>query len=135
MGRRPKAEKEESSGATINRVLSDFLNDKENADKHHNFEEEVDYKVSTGSLMLDIGTGGGLGPGLHRFCGINEGGKTSEALEVCRNFLSSVPNSRAMLVKAEGRLSPEMKKRCGVDFINDPSEWKNGNCFVFWRKI
>ena len=51
MGRRPKAEKEESSGATINRVLSDFLNDKENADKHHNFEEEVDYKVSTGSLI------------------------------------------------------------------------------------
>jgi len=135
MGRRPKAEKEESSGATINRVLSDFLNDKENADKHHNFEEEVDYKVSTGSLMLDIGTGGGLGPGLHRFCGINEGGKTSEALEVCRNFLSSVPNSRAMLVKAEGRLSPEMKQRCGVDFINDPSEWKNGNCFVFESNI
>ena len=108
MGRKPKAEKAATSGAAPEKILSNFLNEDKNKIHHHNFEEEEDYKVSTGSLLLDIATGGGIGPGLHRFCGINEGGKTSEALEVCRNFLSSIPKGRAMLIKAEGRLSPEM---------------------------
>ena len=135
MGRKPKAEKAAPSGAAPEKILSNFLNDDKNKKHHHNFETEVDYKVSTGSLLLDIATGGGIGPGLHRFCGINEGGKTSQALEVCRNFLSSVPKGRAMLIKAEGRLSPEMKKRCGVDFVSNPEDWKDGTCFVFESNV
>ena len=45
-------------------------------------EITIEYKVSSGSLNVDFELGGGLGPGLHRFIGMNEGGKTSEALEV-----------------------------------------------------
>jgi RecA/RadA recombinase len=135
MGRKPKAEKAATSGAAPEKILSNFLNEDKNKIHHHNFEEEEDYKVSTGSLLLDIATGGGIGPGLHRFCGINEGGKTSEALEVCRNFLSSIPKGRAMLIKAEGRLSPEMKKRCGVDFVSSPEDWKDGTCFVLESNV
>ena len=128
MGRKPK-QKEEQEVITPEQVMSEYL--KEKKESHYNFEEEIDYKVSTGSLNLDIETGGGLGPGLHRFCGINEGGKTSEALEVCKNFLKSIPNSRAILIKAEGRLSPEMKSRSGVSFVSDADEWTEGTCFVF----
>ena len=109
--------------------LKSFLKQRE--DEHYNFESDVFYKVSTGSLLLDIHTGGGLTPGLHRFCGMNEGGKTSEALEVARNFLKDIPNARAVYIKAEGRLNPEMVNRSGIAFTNDPDEWGDGKCFIY----
>ena len=68
---------------------------------------------------------------MHRFTGINEGGKTSEALEVMKNFLQTVPNGRGFYIKAEGRLSKEMQSRSGVDFVFNSDEWADGNCFVF----
>lgn len=89
--------------------------------EHYNFVEDFTYKVSTGSLILDIQTGGGLNPGVHRFCGVSEGGKTSEALEVARNFQTQVPNSKVIYVKAEGRLSKEVLERSGLDF--DENKW------------
>jgi len=66
--------KEDSPVVTSSEILSSFL--KNNKEDHYNFEDDFDYKVSSGSLQLDIQLGGGFGPGLHRFCGINEGGKT-----------------------------------------------------------
>ena len=135
MGRKPKEENSspENSGPSAKSRLISFL--KENKDDHYNFEEEIYYKVSTGSLNLDIVTGGGLSPGLHRFLGMNEGGKTSEALEVVKNFLNSIKNSRALLFKAEGRLSKEIQERSGVKFITNPEEWEDGTCFVFESNI
>ena len=62
---------------------------------------------------------------------MNEGGKTSEALEVAKTFFKTVPNSRALLFKAEGRLSKEIKERSGIKFVTDPKEWVDGTCFVF----
>ena len=114
---------------TVNDKLSNFL--KTNQENHYNFEEEIDYKVSFGSLVVDFELEGGIGPGLHRFTGMNEGGKTSAALEVMRNFLETIPKSRGFYIKAEGRLSKNMKDRAGVKFTNKPDEWENGNCFVF----
>ena len=87
---------------TVNETLKSFL--KENKEHHYNYEEEIDYKISSGSLTVDFELGGGFGPGLHRFTGINEGGKTSEALEVMRNFIAE-PHSRGLYITAEGRLS------------------------------
>jgi len=114
-------------------VLQSFLNQRK--DEHYNFENEIFYKVSTGSLLLDIHTGGGLCPGLHRFTGMNEGGKTSESLEIMRNFLNSIPNGRAVYFKAEGRLSPEMSDRSGVTFTTDAEKWEDGTCFVYESNI
>ena len=127
MPRKKKATAEEVEGSSINQ-LGDLLN--QYSDDHYNFKEDVYYKVSTGSLILDIRTGGGIMPGLHRFCGINEGGKTSEALEVVKNMLTKVENSKAVYVKSEGRLDPEMEKRTGVKFVKNAEEWKTGTCFV-----
>ncbi len=120
---------ETSKGLTPNELISSFL--KNNEKDHYNYEQEHDYKVSSGSLVVDYELGGGFGPGLHRFTGINEGGKTSEALEVMKNFLKTVPNGRGFYIKAEGRLSKEMRSRSGVDFVFDSDEWADGNCFVF----
>lgn len=134
MGRKPKEEQLiESVGVSSKNRLLSFL--KENKEDHYNFEEEIYYKVSTGSLNLDIATGGGLSPGLHRFLGMNEGGKTSEALEVTKNFLNSIENSRAILFKAEGRLSKEIQERSGIKFVTNPESWEDKTCFVFESNI
>lgn len=126
---RTKSKTSNSTPLTVNDKLLNFL--KTNQENHYNFEEDIDYKVSYGSLVVDFELQGGIGPGLHRFTGMNEGGKTSAALEVMRNFLNTVPNSRGFYIKAEGRLSQNMKDRSGVEFTNKPEEWQNGNCFVF----
>ena len=63
-----------------------FLNDKNNKSFHYNDHEELDYKIPTGSLNLDLALGGGFPAGVHRFTGVNEGGKTSCALSVAKNF-------------------------------------------------
>ena len=118
--------------STTNDTLKSFL--KENKEHHYNYEEEIDYKVSSGSLNMDFELGGGFGPGLHRFTGMNEGGKTSEALEVMKNFLD-LPNTRGLYIKAEGRLSKEMRERSGVDFTFKEDKWADGKCFVFESNI
>ena len=115
-----------------NSALKSFL--EQNKDHHYNYEEEKDYLVSSGSLKVDFEMGGGLGPGLHRFVGINEGGKTSQALQFMHNFLK-MPNSRGIYIKAEGRLSKEMKSRSGIGFTNSEDDWKDGTCFVFESNI
>ena len=119
--------------AGTNENLKSFL--KQRKDEHYNFCEEVYYRISTGSLLLDIHTGGGLMPGLHRFCGMNEGGKTSEAFQIMKHFLKDTPNSRAVYFQAEGRLTPDMKERTGVDFVYDAEEWNDGSCFVYESNI
>jgi RecA/RadA recombinase len=123
----------EENKNTSSDVLQSFL--KQNSEDHYNFEETIDYKVSSGSLQLDTQLGGGFGPGLHRFVGMNEGGKTSQALEVMKNFLLEIENSKGFYIKAEGRLSPEMQKRSGVKFVFSPEEWVAGTCFVFESNI
>lgn len=135
MARTPKTEEpaEEKNINGSKELLSKFL--KDNKTDHFNFEEDYYYKVSSGSLLLDAEMEGGLNPGLHRFCGINEGGKTSEALEVMKNFLGSVLNSKGFYIKAEGRLSPDMKERSGVNFVFSAEEWVDGTCFVFESNI
>lgn len=115
-----------------NATLKSFL--KEHKEHHYNYEDTIDYRVSSGSLNVDFELGGGFGPGLHRFTGMNEGGKTSEALEVLKHFLR-MPNSRGIYVKAEGRLPAEMQERSGVDFAFSENEWEEGKCFVFESNI
>ncbi len=106
-----------------------------NTHKGHHFNdvESVYYKSSLGSLALDKELGG-IGPGVHRFTGRSEAGKTSELLEAMDNFLK-VPKRRGWLAKAEGRLSPEMMARSPVKFVFDPLQWKEGTCFVLESNI
>ena len=122
----------ETPTLTAKGALKSFL--KQHEEHHYNFEEEIDYKVSSGSLKVDFELNGGLGPGLHRFIGMNEGGKSSEALEVMKKFLK-MPHSKGVYIKAEGRLSGEMKGRSGITFVNQEDDWDDGTCFVFDSNI
>lgn len=75
----------------------------------------ADILVSTGSLKFDKKTDGGIAPGIVRLIGPTECGKTSEALELAKNFLNLLPNAQVIYYKAEGRLSQRIVDRSGVD--------------------
>ena len=103
---------------------------KDHKKEHLNFQEQKGFICSTGSLKLDIALGGGFTNGTSRLVGTSGSGKSSEALEMMRNFLNTVPNSKAFCVPAEGRLKKTTMKRSGVTFTEDPSKWDTGTCFV-----
>ena len=107
---------------------------KANKDKHFNDEEDYEYLVSTGSLLLDAAIEGAKA-GCHRMIGVSTGGKTSHTLEVCRNFLNTIPNSRAYYFKSEGRLSKNMQDRSGVKFTKDYENHYDGECLVVESNI
>tara|TARA_B100002019_G_scaffold292234_1_gene314760 strand:- start:21887 stop:22984 length:1098 start_codon:yes stop_codon:yes gene_type:complete len=110
--------------------INKFLDNKENQKYHFNNFVEEDYKISSGSLNLDLALGGGFPSGAHRFTGVNEGGKTSCALTVAKNFQEHFgKNGMVIIVKSEGRLSKEMLKRTGVN--QDPEKFFVLDCNIF----
>ena len=119
----------EKKSLTVSQI-DKFLNDKENQKYHYNNYEELYYKIPTGSLNLDIALNGGFTPGAHRFTGVNEGGKTSCALTVAKNFQDFFGKSGMVIyVKSEGRLSPEMLARTGIN--QDPDRFFRFDCNVY----
>lgn len=110
--------------------IQDFLSDKDNKKYHYNNYADADYRISSGSLNLDIALGGGLCAGAHRFTGINEGGKTSCALTVAKNFQQQFgDNGMVVVVKSEGRLQKEMLDKIGID--QDPEKLFVFDCNIF----
>ena len=70
-----KKKTETTTGISPEDQIQAYL--EQNKGDHYNFEEERNYVVSSGSLLMDIEMGGGIGPGIIRASGITEGGKTS----------------------------------------------------------
>lgn len=108
--------------------LSRFLD--QNKEEHFNYVEDTDYLISTGSLNLDSEIGG-FGPNLTRLVGPASAGKTSFSLNVAREFVATIPHSRILFIKCEGRLSSEIQSRCGLPFVKDPTQWRDGSVFIF----
>lgn len=110
--------------------IQDFLNDKNNKKYHFNDHEELNYKIKSGSLNLDLALGGGLTAGAHRFTGVNEGGKTSCSLAFAKNFQDMFgEDAMVVVIKSEGRLSQEMLDRSGVD--TSPERFFVFDCNIF----
>lgn len=134
MPRPPKVVVEETEEKKILTPMEQALahmKEKDNIKEVYNFEKDDDYRVSTGSLKLDIVTGGGITNGVTRLVGVNSGGKTSEALELCRNFFATKPKGRGIFFKAEGRLAEEVKARSGLTFVKDPKDWEEGTVLIY----
>ena len=101
-------------------LIDKFLQHKDNKRFHYNDSSVDEYKISTGSLNLDLALGGGLPAGAHRLTGINEGGKTSCSLSIAKNFQEHFKdNGMVVYIKSEGRLPPELLKRSGIDTDKD----------------
>ena len=96
---------------------------------NYNFEEDNYYKVPSSSLNLNLELSGGLSVGAHRAIGINSGGKSSCSLDLMFNFLKLNKSNRGIYFNCEGRLTPELRSRSGIEFTTDPSTWNN-NCLV-----
>jgi len=124
-------DKKEQTNDTIKSALGSLLKNFES--DHYNFIKDNPIKVSTGSLLLDQEIS--LTEGVHRFVGFSGSGKSSEALLVMKNFLESDSNRRGILIKAEGRLSENIRNRSGVKFVSSSEEWNFGTCFVFETNI
>lgn len=110
--------------------INEFLSNKENKKYHYNGYADADYKISSGSLNLDIALDGGFCAGAHRLTGINEGGKTSCALTVAKNFQEHFKDDGiVVIVKSEGRLQNEMLDKLGID--RDPEKLFIFDCNIF----
>ena len=110
--------------------INDFLSNKDNKKYHYNSYEDETYKIPSGSLNLDIALGGGFGAGAHRFTGINEGGKTSCALTVAKNFQDHFgKKGMVVVIKSEGRLQGDMLQKIGVN--RDPENLFIFDCNIF----
>lgn len=115
---------------------------KANKKDHYNFEKTIDYRVPSSSFIFNTVTGGGIGPGAHRFVGVTSGGKTACSLDFMFNFLKEVKDNRfGIYVKSEGRLSNNVKERSGInyvnldDFVKDPTIWVSGSCLVIESNV
>lgn len=129
-----KEEHEEEKKLGGNAVLKQIL--KANEEDHYNYQERVDWKISTGSLLLDMAIGNSLSPSLCRLTGAFGEGKSAQALEICRQFLITVPNSKVFWNIAEGRgLSKEHIERCGLKFVYKEDDWEIGTVFVLESNV
>ena len=132
--KKAEAESPETEGQiTPQQQITSFL--KANKADHYNFEEDNNYKVRASSLTVTAQMDGGLTPGAHRSVGITSGGKTSFTLDLMYHFLQNVKGHRGVYIKAEGRLSENVKERSGVTFVTDPDKWTDGTCFVFESNV
>lgn len=101
-------------------LIDGFLQHKDNKRYHYNDVSSEEYKISTGSLNLDLALGGGLPGGAHRFTGINEGGKTSCALTIAKNFQDHFKDEGMVVyIKSEGRLPSALLQRSGIDISEE----------------
>ena len=119
---------------TAEEQITSFLDNKNNKKYHYNHLEEEEYKISSGSLNLDLAMDGGRGCGIHRLTGGNEGGKTSCALAFAKHFQEHFGDlGKIVYIKAEGRLSKSMIKKSGVS--TDERVWCVIACNIFPNEL
>lgn len=128
MAKKDKLDETEQKILTPSEQALSFL--KRNKDDHYNFEEDNYYKVPSSSLNLNLELSGGLPVGAHRATGINSGGKTSCSLDFMFNFLKINKTNKGVYFKCEGRLSPEIQARSGIEFVTDVTKWNNNALVV-----
>lgn len=117
---------------TIKNLLGSLL--KGYSEDHYNFVQNERIPLSTGSLLLDSYVNLKTGS-VCRLCGPLESGKSSQTLLLIANYLATVPKSRGLFVKSEGRLSEEIQKRSGLKFVFSQEEWEYGTVFVLESNI
>ncbi len=103
---------------------------------HFNLDAPIQhFTIPTGSLGLDIELEGGFRSGAQRVAGNPQAGKTPFLLNVIDNFLDTVPKSKAVWFKSEGRLSTKNLSRVRHKVVTKAEDWVDGTIFVFKTNI
>jgi len=129
-----KVEKEEtkSSGDPIQAALKERLKDETG---HFNYIVPKDYRISTGSLNLDLETGG-IPPSIIRCSGIAEAGKTSFSFNLVKEFLNNKSGRRrGIYFLSDKELSPNLVNRSGVKLVEDLESFEDGTCYVIRTNV
>lgn len=128
----PKATKpaKETEGPSSNDTLASLMSQQDGGDNYNAIIPEGRI-ISTGSLLLDSHVKIRSGC-VVRFSGLGaELGKTSETLVLMANYMATMPKAKGIFFKAEGRLSPEIRARSGIKFVDKHEDWKTGTVFVY----
>lgn len=127
---KPAKEPEEpSSNDTLASLMSQHKGD------HYNEVEAKHLLISSGSLILDQYVKVRSGGVVRLSAKQPEAGKTSQSFVFASNYMTTMPRSKALYVKAEGRLSPEIQARTGMRFVTDPTKWVYGTVFVLSSNV
>lgn len=129
---KPKAEKKAPIDPSAQ--MAAYLN--KTSEDHYNLRETIPpFRVSSGSLNLDMEIEGGFSEGAHRILGNPQAGKSPFTLNVIDNFLDVVPHSRGVWCKAEGRFSGRNMARARHPLVFTAKDWVDGTIFVFKNSI
>jgi len=120
----------EPTEPSSNDVLKSLMSQQDDGDNYNAIVPEGRI-ISTGSLLLDSHVKIRSGC-VVRFSGLGaELGKTSETLVLMANYMATMPKAKGIFFKAEGRLSPEIRARSGITFVDRHEDWKTGTVFVY----
>lgn len=126
---RPKKEKQEEPTQDDSKSFFESILDDTQED-HFNDVVPISSKISTGSLTLDRFVSLRSG-NVVRLIGAPELGKTSEAFVIADNYMKTMPKSKTLYLKCEGRLSKELQARTGHKFVTQAKDWEYGTVFVW----
>lgn len=113
-------------------VLKERLKDETG---HFNYIEPKFYTVSTGSLNLDLETGG-IPPSIIRASGMAEAGKTSFSFNLVKIFLDDkTRRRRGIYFLSDKELSDNLISRSGVKLVEDLDDWVDGTCYVIRTNV
>jgi RecA/RadA recombinase len=127
-----KINKEEIKIDKSQEILKEMLKDESG---HFNYIQPRNYTISTGSLNLDLETGG-IKNSIIRCSGMAEAGKTSFSLNIIKNFLEDKTRKRrGIYFLSDKELSDDLVKRSGVKFVEDLDNFIDGTCYIIRTNI
>jgi hypothetical protein len=129
---KPEKEQEKPTKDAAQAILKERLKDETG---HFNYIVPKDYSVSTGSLNLDLETGG-IKPSVIRCSGMAEAGKTSFSFNLVKTFLADkTRRRRGIYFLSDKELSENLIKRAGVKLVEDLDDWVDGTCYVIRTNV
>lgn len=129
MAKQKQIIEEEGKEVSSNDVLGGLLKDYK--DDHFSFITSKNVLISTGSLILDSLVKVRSGNVIRLVGKGAELGKSSQCFVFAENYMETMPKSKTLYIKAEGRLGEDIQKRTGQKFVFDAKDWIDGTIYVF----
>ena len=123
----PKEEKKQSSSSALQNFLKTAT--------HYNNVIPQETIISSGSLILDSDAQVRSGMIVRLVGKGSEVGKSSQGFVFLENYMKTMPNSKAIYVKAEGRLSKKKLEKTGLKFTYNLEDWTEGTVFIVCSNI